>query len=303
MSLQGQRSYGTSPLSTATPRRDRRDQQAALAVDQLRDAARAVHGHRAGRGGSRASRGRRRPRRARRRATPRSGHRARRAPRRERRRARTPGPWSCSSDPARSGSSAGPCVRFTPIPRTTAPSRASARIPQTFWRRSITSFGHLIWTERPVRCSSASATATPATSASCGSARSAGGFSSTESRSADPGRRLPRPAEPPAAGGLEVRDRVRALGHRRVDQRLRRLARLDVGAELEPDAFGVTTSPPTKAESSALAFVLGFVFHSASTRTADTLYSGVPISGSPTSWRSQFTFACAKWSAIQTRPG
>ena len=40
-----------------------------------------------------------------------------------------------------------------------------------------------------------------------------------------------------------------------------------------------------------------------STRTADTLYSGVPISGSPTSCVSQFTFACAKWSAIQTRPG
>ena len=41
----------------------------------------------------------------------------------------------------------------------------------------------------------------------------------------------------------------------------------------------------------------------ASTRTALTLYSGVPMSGSPTSCVSQFTFWSAKWSAIQTRPG
>ncbi len=41
----------------------------------------------------------------------------------------------------------------------------------------------------------------------------------------------------------------------------------------------------------------------ASTRTALTLYSGVPMSGSPTSCVSQFTFCSAKWSAIQTRPG
>ncbi len=40
-----------------------------------------------------------------------------------------------------------------------------------------------------------------------------------------------------------------------------------------------------------------------STLTAHTLYSGVPISGSPTSWVSQFTLACAKCNAIQTRPG
>ena len=29
----------------------------------------------------------------------------------------------------------------------------------------------------------------------------------------------------------------------------------------------------------------------------------MPISGSPTSWISQFTFAWEKWNAIQTRPG
>ena len=40
-----------------------------------------------------------------------------------------------------------------------------------------------------------------------------------------------------------------------------------------------------------------------STRTALTLNSGVPISESPTSCVSQFTFCSAKWSAIQTRPG
>ena len=40
-----------------------------------------------------------------------------------------------------------------------------------------------------------------------------------------------------------------------------------------------------------------------STRTAEILYSGVPISGSPTSCVSQFTLAPSKWSAIQTSPG
>ena len=40
-----------------------------------------------------------------------------------------------------------------------------------------------------------------------------------------------------------------------------------------------------------------------STRTALVLYSGVPMRGSPTSCVSQLTFASAKWSAIQTRPG
>ena len=40
-----------------------------------------------------------------------------------------------------------------------------------------------------------------------------------------------------------------------------------------------------------------------STLTALVLYSGVPMSGSPTSCVSQFTFASAKWSAIQTSPG
>lgn len=40
-----------------------------------------------------------------------------------------------------------------------------------------------------------------------------------------------------------------------------------------------------------------------SIRTAETLYSGVPISESPTSWVSQFTLASAKWRAIQTSPG
>ena len=40
-----------------------------------------------------------------------------------------------------------------------------------------------------------------------------------------------------------------------------------------------------------------------STLTALILYSGVPMSGSPTSCVSQFTFAPSKWSAIQTSPG
>src|SRR5262249_20879661 len=40
-----------------------------------------------------------------------------------------------------------------------------------------------------------------------------------------------------------------------------------------------------------------------STRTALTLYSGVPMRESPTSWVSQLTFCSAKCSAIHTRPG
>ena len=52
-----------------------------------------------------------------------------------------------------------------------------------------------------------------------------------------------------------------------------------------------------------MVFRHGAALYSASTRTALTLYSGVPMSGSPTSCVSQFTFCSAKCSAIQTRPG
>ena len=96
-------------------------------------------------------------------------------------------------------------------------------------------------------------------------------------------RRLdPLPSEPPAAGRLVVRRRDRALGVVRPEQELRRLA--------------LRLVPPRLADHCA-------VSNSRSSRTAETLYSGVPISESPTSCVSQFTFASAKWSAIQTRPG
>src|SRR5439155_8650271 len=96
-------------------------------------------------------------------------------------------PVRVSTEPAPGGSCSGVWLTLTPIPSTTAPSRASARIPATFRRRSITSLGHLICTARPVRPSRASATATPATSASWGNLRSGGGFKRTDERIAVPG--------------------------------------------------------------------------------------------------------------------
>src|SRR4029079_7989814 len=71
-------------------------------------------------------------------------------------------------------------------------------------------------------------------------------------------RRLPCPPLAAAAGGLEVRESDRTLRHRRVEQRLRGLAGLDLD--------------PGVAELHA---------RTGSTRTAETLYSGVPISGRP----------------------
>ena len=111
-----------------------------------------------------------------------------------------------------------------------------------------------------------------------------GGFSSTESRSADPGGashvrpRRPRPAVWKSATATAPSD-IDASSRACVDSQ---------------DSTWMRGSP---------SFMVPGTGQSASTRTADTLYSGVPISGSPTSWRSQFTFASAKWSAIQTRPG
>src|SRR6186997_3275475 len=100
-------------------------------------------------------------------------------------------------EPAFSGSWSAVWFTFTPIPRTTAPSRASARQPAIFLRLSITSFGHLSCTERPSVRSSVSATAMPATRESCGAGGSGGGFSRTEKRSAVPaGASQLRPSRP-----------------------------------------------------------------------------------------------------------
>ena len=106
-------------------------------------------------------------------------------------------------------------------------------------------------------------------------------------------RRLPRPAEPPAAAGLLVGHGHGSLGPGAVQQSLGRLAALLV--QVRPP------EPPRQERLDDLRFQR--VGHTRSIRTAQTLYSGVPISGSPTSCVSQLTFACAKWSAIQTSPG
>ncbi len=108
-------------------------------------------------------------------------------------------------------------------------------------------------------------------------------------------RRLPCVPVAPAPRGLEVGRSHGAL-RLAVEQELRRLALLDV--RIRPSEASLDVSID--------GLVRERVRHQAatgSTRTAEILYSGVPISGSPTSCVSQFTFAPSKWSAIQTRPG
>ena len=114
------------------------------------------------------------------------------------------------------------------MPSTTAPSRASARQPAIFLRRSITSFGHLIWTERPSVRSSASATRDAGDERELRRVPLRGRLQQEREEECRPGRRLPTPAEAAASRRLVIGDDERALGQRGVDEELRRLAGLDV---------------------------------------------------------------------------
>ena len=174
-------------------------------------------------------------------------------------------------------------------------------MPATLRRFSMTSFGHLICAERPVAPSIVSAAASAATSESSGRWRSAGGWSRTETSSELPGGAAQLPAEAPPSAGLVVGRRDGALGQPGTEQEeLRRLALGLVAirlAEARRGSCGATASGESANSVATRAQ------QRASTRTAETLNSGVPMSGSPTSCVSQFTFCSAKWSAIQTRPG
>ena len=96
----------------------------------------------------------------------------------------------------------------------------------------MTSFGHLICTERP------SDPLERVRDRDSGEERELGRVSlgrrlqqhGEEQRGS--GRRLPAAAEPAASRRLVIRDDERALGQRRVDEQLRRLAGLDVEARL-----------------------------------------------------------------------
>ena len=91
-------------------------------------------------------------------------------------------------------------------------------------RLTITSFGHLIWVERPSASSTASAVATPPTSESSAARRSAGGRRSTEQRIAVPGGASHARPRRPRPGDLLVAHGDGALGQAGVEQRLRRRA-------------------------------------------------------------------------------
>src|SRR5688500_1936386 len=121
-------------------------------------------------------------------------------------------------------------------------------------------------------------------------------------RDEDRGRRclLPAPAEPSSAAGLVIGCRDGALGEPGAEEKkLRRLALRLVQVRLSEAA------PEVLSDRLGRERVRCDGAHRVadSTRTALTLNSGVPISGSPTSCVSQFTFCSAKCSAIQTRPG
>ena len=226
---------GRSVSARTAPRRSRR--AAAPPRRRLVAARRARSGRRprrrrppspAGRGGSCARRGRRRARRARPRARLRSM--------RSRRPSSTSSTSSRSrtrpsivrSDAGATFASSGSCSRvwftFSPIPSTTTPSFASARIPATLRRARRTSFGHLICAESPVASSTASATATAATRESSCARRSAGGRSSTETMTEVPGASTQlRPSRPRPAVWWSV-VAIAPSGSSGPRKRLRRLA-------------------------------------------------------------------------------
>ena len=156
----------------------------------------------------------------------------------------------------------------------------------------MTSFGHLICAASPVARSTTTATATPARSVSSAARRSGGGRSSVDTSSEEPAGASQRRPIRPRPLRLLLRHRNRALGLVGVEHPLRRLGLL-----------GVEIGTSEAAAQQRLGDGGCERGQTRSSRTAETLYSGVPISGSPTSCVSQLTRASAKCSAIQTRPG
>ena len=128
----------------------------------------------------------------------------------------------------RCGSSSADCETLIPIPSTTRPSRASARMPATLRPSTSTSFGHFTSGSTPASSASACATARPATSESSGRfAVGTSGPQDDRGEQARAGRRHPLAAEPSASRGLLVGRRDRALGGVLGEQPLGRLAPFD----------------------------------------------------------------------------
>src|SRR5581483_9349862 len=98
---------------------------------------------------------------------------------------------------ASAGSSPAVWLTLIPMPRTTTSSRASASTPATLRRSTMTSFGHLIWTERSSACSTVSAVARPATSESCAIGELGGGRRRIEVMSELPAGAVQRRPSPP----------------------------------------------------------------------------------------------------------
>ena len=204
------------------------DLEAAAAVDPDADAALAVHGHAAvaeevaGRELVVERVDRRPPPSARRRA------RGARAARPAAARGARLTPSTVKSDAAgtfvSAGSSSGRWFTFSPIPRTTTPSRRSAKTPATLLPSTSTSLGHLIWLGALERVLHGQGGRDAADERELGRPALGGGAQEHGAEDRRPGRRLPRAAEPPAPGDLLVAHGDGALGQAGVEERLRRRA-------------------------------------------------------------------------------
>ena len=187
------------------------------------------------------------------------------------------------------------------------PSGDSASTPATFRRSSMTSFGHLTCDEEVGGDFDRVRGGNPADQPELrGSGSAAGGWRNRPCENRGSRRRLPAATKPAPPRRLVVGDCDRALGQPGPEQeRLRGLAlRLDtVGLAEAAAEIRIDRAESQRARRDAQLEPLPAAAASGSMRTADTLYSGVPIRESPTSCVSQFTFAWAKWRAIHTSPG
>ena len=156
----------------------------------------------------------------------------------------------------------------------------------------MTSFGHLICAARPGRPFDDDRDGDAREERQLGRAALGRRAQQRRDEQRGAGRRLPAAAHSPPPVRLLLRHRNRALGLVGVEHPLRRLGPL-----------GVEIGPAEAAAQQRLGEGGRERGQTRSSRTAETLYSGVPISGSPTSCVSQLTRASAKCSAIQTRPG
>ena len=165
-------------------------------------------------------------------ATRRSGARARAGSRRAAAPAATRGRSRCRSDVGGLGVSAGSSssvwLTLTPIPSTTRPTLASARMPATFLPSMSTSFGWLSSAGTPVSAAQRRRDGVAGDERELRPERHRRARVEEDREEERPPRRcLPRPPEPAPAVRLEVGRHRRPLGLVRVEQALGRLALLD----------------------------------------------------------------------------